>query len=166
MNLKKPTAMLLGFLLLLLAFSTFCVAEVQPDSVADDLQAVSNAFEEAFGAVLAAEQAGANVTVLLVRLNRAGDLLASAEVAYRRGDAGAAAERADAAFQIAVEVRADAVGAEEAALGAYQNALWFNSLFSVTGGVVFVVVLFFTWQRVKQRHFGKLCCEKPEVVGQ
>jgi hypothetical protein len=126
------------------------------------LEAANNAIEQAFRAVLDAEQAGANVTGLLARLNVAADLLAQAEIAVRKGDLSVGIE-ADSALSIAGEVEAAAVAARDAALDAGQSALYSTVAYSSVGVVVFVLVLFLVWRQLKQSYVRRLFEAKPEV---
>lgn len=141
----------------------YAVAQTgQPES---KLEAANKAVEQAFKAVLDAEQAGANVTGLLARLNVAGDLLAQAEIAVRKGDSGAGV-KANSAFSIAAEVEAAAVAAKETVVVASRNALWITFAFSVEGAIIFALALFLVWLRYKKSYIKDLFEAKPEVNGQ
>jgi len=123
----------------------------------------ANKIGQAFEAVLDAEQAGANVTGLLERLNVAADLLAQAEIAARRGDLSFGA-KIDSVLSIAGEVEEAAVAARYAALGADQNALGSAFAFSSVGVIAFVFVLLLVWRQLKQRYVRRLFEAKPEVT--
>jgi len=146
-------------------FGVYCVV-AETDQSGLKLQAANSAVEQAFNAVLDAERAGANVTVLLDQLNVAADLLAQAEMAYGNGDAANAADKADSALSIALEVKSDAVSAEKSALVAYQNGFWLTVALSVIGAAVFVFVLFLVWRLLKQRYVKNFLGAKPEVPSQ
>jgi methionine-rich copper-binding protein CopC len=167
---KKRFALSATVLLVILAFgaSVFGVNYVvaQTDQAGSKLQAANSAFAQAFNAALDAERAGANVTVLLGRLNVAADLLAQAEMSYSNGDADNTADKADSALSIALEVKSDAVSVENAALVAYQNGFWLTVGFSVIGVAVFVFVLFLVWRLVKQSYVKNFLGAKPEVASQ
>lgn len=134
----------------------------QEDQVESRLETASNAVEQAFRAVLDAEQARANVTGLLARLNVAAPLLAQAEIAVRKGNSSVVAE-ADSVVSIAGEVEMAAVAARAAALGSGQDALYSTIAFSSVGAAVLVLVLFFVWRRFKQSYVRRLFEAKPEV---
>ncbi len=159
---KKRFELSTVVLLFLMAFAASCIVTAHAVDVAK-LQAANTAFEEAFEAVLAAEHAGANVTVLLSQLNAAADLLAQAEMACRNGDASVAGSKASSAFLIVLEVKSEAVNAENAALVAYQNGFWLSTVLSIIGASGLVTLLFLAWKLLKQRYLKKLLGARPEV---
>ncbi len=164
---KKHPAVSAAILLFLMASAASCiVVAAQTDEVAPKLQSVNSAFEEAFNAVLDAERAGANVTVLLNQLNTIADSLAQAEIAYRNGDAAAAEKIADSTFTIVLEVKSNAVSAENAAIATHQNGLWASVVVSTIGAVGLVVLLFSVWRLLKQRYVKNFLDAKPEVPNQ
>jgi len=106
----------------------------------------------AYEAVLEAEQAKANVSVLLNQLNVAGEYLAEARMLYRLGDFDGAVHFADTARD-----RAEEVGglAEELKIDAYASGIT-SSLIRITGsviGVIGVVIGTFTAWGVFKRHY-------------
>jgi hypothetical protein len=139
-------------------------AFAQASQAESRLEAPSSAVDQAFKAVLAAERAGANVTGMLVRLNYAAGLLAQEEIDARNGDPATVANRADSVLSIASEVKSEAVSAKEAAVVAGRNDLWTTFAFSSIGVVVFVLVLFFVWLRLKSNYVKNLVHMKPEVI--
>jgi hypothetical protein len=151
-------------LLVFLAIASFVCnssyAEVA-DQVSPKVAEADIAVGQAFSSVLDAEQAGANVSVLLARLNNAAALLAQAEMASRNGDANAAADKATGALSIASEVKAEAVDSKASALVAGENALWFTIVFSAVGAVALVLALFLVWRRLKRRYVKNLFHSKP-----
>jgi len=160
--LKKRSELSTLVLLFLMAFAASCIITAHAVDVAK-LQAANTAFEEAFEAVLAAEHAGANVTALLGRLNVAADLLAQAEMAYRKGNTTLATNKADRVFPIASEVQADAVTAEITAAIAHQNALWSTIAVSVIGAVAFIMILLLVWRILRKVYVKNMFDLKPEV---
>lgn len=128
-----------------------------------DLANAENAVGQAFSTVLAAEQAGANVTELLVRLNDAATFLSQAGMDYRNGDPNTAVQNADNASSIASEVNAAAVDAKETASVTGQDALWNVITFSVVGAIVLSLTLFLIWRRYKQNYVKNMYDAKPEV---
>jgi len=94
----------------------------QTDQTSSKLQAANTAVDEAFDAVLDAENAGANVTGILVQLNVAEGDLAQAENSYRTGDSNTAATQADNVIPIAQEVTTAAQEAKQIASVSSQNA--------------------------------------------
>ena len=160
---------LLSITLLVILALSLCLLVVYPaaaqtDQTASMLQAANNAVNQAFNTVLDAEKAGANVTGLLSQLNVAGGILAQAENAYRTGDSGTAATKADSVLPIAQQVMTAAQSARQTAATLGQNAFWETIAFTAVGSVVFVYVLFLVWRRVKLRYIKNLCEAKPELV--
>lgn len=154
-------------LFVFLAFSSclygrHCVF-AQSDQTASKLQAANTALEQAFNAVLGAENAGANVTGLLAQLNVAAGDLVQAENSYRAGDSNAAATKAESVLPIAQEVTVSAQDATQTASVSGKNAFWRIIVFTVIGAIVFVLVLFLVWRRLKQRYLKSLLDAKPEV---
>lgn len=163
-NSASSVIVLLVLLVFLMSISSFNHVVAQTDQTMT-LQTANSAFEEAFNTVLDAEQAGANVTALLGRLNVAADLLAQVEMAYRHGDPTTVADNADIALTIVLEVKTNAYTAKEAALVAYQNNFLSIGVLSVVDSVLFVFLLFLVWRLLKQRHIKDLLRSKPEVTG-
>lgn len=110
----------------------------------------NSALNNAFINVLNAENAGANVTELMSRLNAAGTFLAEAENNYRSGNIANVTIQAENSRLIAEKVSIDALTLLEISLVASQNSYWSTLAFSVIGSVVFVVCLLFVWRRFKQ----------------
>jgi hypothetical protein len=128
--------------------------------VADADQALRSAFDS----VVVAEQDGANVSVLLTRLNWAGGNLTWAEMALAAGNFSDAVGFAGVCRSEAVSVEADAVVLRNDAVIVAGN-WWMTVVFSVTGSVVFVVVLVFVWRRFRQGYLKRVLKFRPEVKG-
>ena len=137
----------------------------QSDLTISELQEAENAVELAFNLVLDAEKVGANVTVLIGRLNVATDLLAGAEMAFRVGDVSGALEKAAGVFAIAAEVEKDAVSAMgfEASFERY-NAGWSIAIISIVAGFTFVLLMLIIWRWFTQNYIKGLRDSKPEVI--
>jgi hypothetical protein len=118
--------------------------------------------QEAFAAVLAAEDEGANVTVLAGRLTEAGSALASAEAAFAAGNFSGAASLADAVSGMAQSVEDDAGVLRGEALRAAAS-WWVPVSVSVLAGAGFVVVLLVVWRRFRRFYLKRLIGSKPEV---
>ena len=153
---KLLGVVLLATLTLSLFLLSVYPAAAQGDQTAANLQAANTAVDQAFNAVLAAEKAGANVTVLLVQLNTADGMLAQAENLYRTGDSSAAGSLAEHALTIAQEVTTSAQNAKQTATVSSQNDLWSTLAFTVIGAVVFVLVLFLVWRWFRRRYIKSL----------
>ncbi|MFB3888896.1 MAG: hypothetical protein ACE14S_05345 [Candidatus Bathyarchaeia archaeon] len=130
-----------------------------------NLQAANDMFNSAFNVVVSAEKAGANVSSLLVRLNEAADVLAQAEVAYRSGDADLANSMAARVHSLSSDLKSSAQAEESATLASNENTLALAATSSAVGCVVFVLVLFLVWRKLKSVYVNSLRDAKPEVVG-
>jgi len=161
---KLLSITLIAILALSLCLIVAYPAAAQTDQTASKLQAANNAVEQAFNAVLDAEQAGANVTDLLSQLNVAGGYLAQAENAYRTGDSSTAATKADSVLPIAQQVMTAAQSAKQTATTSGQNAFWETIAFTIIGSIAFVYVLLLVWRRVKRNYIKNLSEAKPELV--
>ena len=115
---------LLALLMLSLCFLIIIPAEAQTSQTASKLDAAHSAVELAFGAVLDAEEAGANVTDLMFRLNYVTGLLAQAENSYRTGNTNQAFAQADNVLPNAQQITNDAKEAKQAAAINSENASW------------------------------------------
>jgi hypothetical protein len=115
------------------------------------LQAANIAVEQAFHAVLNAENAGANITGLLVQLNVADKDLAQAENAYRSVESNIDQGQINNVLQVAQKVTIEAQNARQNALATNQNSFVLTLAFSVIGGFVFVEALFLVWRRFKRK---------------
>ena len=137
----------------------------QSDLTISELHAAEKAVELAFNVVLDAEKDGANVTVLIGRLNVATDLLARAEMAFRVGDVSGALEKTAGVFAIAAEVETDAVSAMgfEDSFERY-NAGWSIAIISIVAGFTFVLLMLIIWRWFKQNYIKGLRDSKPEVI--
>ena len=93
-KINKSCKVLVATLFVFLALSSCFYRELyvfaQTEQTASKLVAANSAVEQAFNAVLDAENAGANVTSLVVQLNFAANILAQAENTKRAGNSTAA----------------------------------------------------------------------------
>jgi hypothetical protein len=135
----------------------------QNDQTSSKLQAANTAVERAFIAVLDAEKAGANVTVLLVQLNVAEGFLAQAENSYRTGYYSGATAQAGIVLSTAQQVTVAAQDAKQTAIASGQNAIWYTIVFTAIGIFDFVLALFMVWHWFKRRYINNLSQAKPEV---
>ena len=136
----------------------------QTDQTAPKLQASTIAVNQAFNAVLDAEKAGANVTDLLAQINIAQEILAQAENLYRTGNTNSSAVQADSVLPITQQVTLDAQSAKQNAIISTQNAFWTTIALTIVGIIVFILVLFLVWRRVKRNYVERLSDAKPELV--
>ena len=119
---------------------------------------------QAFNAVLNAEKAGANVTLLLNQLNNATGLLTQAENAYGVGDSNTAANDVSTVLPIAQQVTTEAQTAKETALTSTQTGFRFLIIITIIAVVVFVLALFLVWSWFKRSYIEGLSEAKPEVT--
>ena len=150
----------------MLSFSFYCLPNVsaQLGQATVNLQAANYAVEKAFNSVLDAEGVGANITSLLNQINRANELLAQAENAYRAGNNTEALNSADSALLIAQQVTSTALSLKVSASSSLQTAFLYSVLSTVIAAQIFVLALSFVWVRFKRRYIKKLTNSKPKVV--
>lgn len=122
------------------------------------------ALVSAYGAVLVAEEAGADVSGLLVRLNVAAGYLAEAIVFVGLGDYEGAVRLAGLCVEAVDGVEGEAVLLRgEAARRGMEDVL-VRVFGSVVGVVVVAVGGFVLWGVFKRRYVGKVLGSRPEVV--
>jgi hypothetical protein len=165
MSVLKVSCVLLIFLFVVSIFSLVATARGASESEATS---ASNQADEtvtaAYMATLKAEDAGANVSDLLVQLDEAGVLLARAHMAYRSDDFDEAIHFANLANNIGEGVQSEADVAKAAASAEGQQRLWFAITGSVVGAVLIVIGSFFGWRVFKRRYYERVLKMKPEVV--
>jgi hypothetical protein len=161
---KLYLTLLLILLALVLSLGVeFAFAQSNP---AATLQTANDEINGAFNAVLSAEKSGANVTNLADRLNVGTDLLAQAEIAFRKGDSNTAVSKANDAISVAGEVKLSAQSAQTSANTSTQNTFLITIGASVAGCVVLVLALFFVWRRIKKKYVRDFGEARPEVTPQ
>jgi hypothetical protein len=157
----KPLAvgilMVCAFCLVQNAFATTYQEAANKVSDADQT------LRSAFSVVSDAEQSGANVSVLLPRLDAAGSALTLAEEALGGGNYSGAQNLASVCKSIASGVGGDAVTLKNEAVAASGN-WWITVLFSIGGSAVFGLVLLFVWHRFKLGYLKKTLNSRPEVA--
>ena len=160
---RSMNIFLVVFVVLTLSLHGLCDASghVEAASSLDNAEALVC---QAFETVLKAEEAGANVSILIADLNEAGALLAEAEILRRNGNVNEAADLADQAVVIANNVEREALELKNLASVNWQNVFWLSSVCSLVGGSVFLTVLFFVWRWFRRVYLRKLFRMKPEVV--
>jgi len=158
--------LLLIFLVLSAFMSSPFVLGTHASSQVVAASAVSRAEEvlaSAYEAVLEAEGAGANVSVLVARLNEAGDLLAQAQVLYRLEDFEGAARFADLCGEIGEEVRIKALELRDLAVEEASQRFTWTMIGSIVGVVVILCLSFLGWRAFKRRYFRRVLGMRPEV---
>jgi len=155
---------LLMFLVLASQFFAFeAFAEASKDVAASALTDAEGVVVSAYQAVLKAEESGANVSGMLVRLNEAGGILARARMAYSLGDFEGTASLASSSRNIGVEVENAAVELKDLALSERVQRMWFTVIGSVIGVVLIVFGSLWVWRVFKRRYYRQVLEMKPEV---
>jgi hypothetical protein len=146
------------------SFSVLQLAIAQNVSVADKLEVATDAFNEAFNAVLEAEKAGANVTSLVTELSNLASLLDIAENAYRIGEQNTVIAAVESVVPLANSLVVSANNAKGIAQDASQAAFWSSITYSVIGIAVFAVVLFIVWCFIKNSYIKGIKNAEPRVI--
>lgn len=123
-----------------------------------------NQMKRAFNATLSAEQAGANVSGLISKLNEAGVLLAEAEMAQRNGDLGQAVAKANSSLSLTQEVLGDCLVLREEALARANETFWTTLAYSSGAIVAFVVLYAIAWRWFKRFYMRRVSESRPEVT--
>lgn len=156
-------ALLMSFLIV--SQPTACLFAVYgADDVPSEVDQADSAIAEALVAVAEAERAGANVSVLLVRLDDANVLLAEARNALRRGDYGDASLLAGQALGVVEGLLEEAGSLKLAAESDRQGRLVWMASLSGLGLVVLFVVSLLGWRLLRRRHIGQIMVMRPEKV--
>jgi hypothetical protein len=116
-----------------------------------------------FKAVLDAEQAGANVSSLLVKLNEGAELLSRARMAFEDGNLDEAARLSGLSSEVGSQVESEAKALEVEAGNAAVNRFWLYLGSSALAMVVVVLVTFLGYRFLKRRYFEHLLEMKPKV---
>ena len=149
------------FVVYAFVFTAFAAGE---SSAASAVAGAEADMVSAYEAVLEAEQVGADVSALLVRLNDAGESLAEAEVAYRLGDFDESVRLTDLCSAISEEVKSEAEELRHQAYGARYFDMWLKIAGSLVGVVVVGLGGFWGWRVFKRRYYRRVLEMKPEVV--
>ena len=138
--------------------------EAEDTQELSQFQEANDALQNAFVAVLEAEQSGANVTGFLSSLSVGSDLLMQAELSYRIGDIKEALSKTESVLEVAFELETEAIRARNLALFNSEGALYLSVVFSVLAGFSYFLALFFVWKRFKQYYFKRSLNSQPEVT--
>lgn len=151
-------------LFLLLSVSVTWVGAADADKAAQDLANAEEALVSANGAVLEAEEAGANVSGLLVTLNAGGGYLAEAYNWYRLGVFESASSYAGLCREVVSDVSSQAVGLRDEAEALVKEDFLVRIFGSAVGMGVILVVGFVVWRAFRRRYIKRALELKPEVV--
>lgn len=128
-------------------------------TVSEAEQAIAAGFEGA----LDAEQAGADISSLLVKLNEGADLLSAAQMALEDGDSEEAARLSDLSREIGAQVEAEALILREEAVNAAFNKYRLYLIISAVAIVIVVLATFLAYRFLRKRYGGQALELKPEV---
>ena len=152
---KKLIARSLLFALVL-AFLCCSIVSAQVNSELDSINNAASAIDQAFNNVLEAETIGANVTTLITMLNTAGHFLAQAQNFYSSGNNSDVVENAQSAYSIANQVNIQALSMQKSAADQAHNNIIQTVALSSVGAIVFILILFLIWRRVKSSYLKRL----------
>ena len=151
-------------LLILFSAVVSCVsAESNRDVAVSSISDAEQALVQAYEAVLGAEKAGANVSVLLVRLNIGVDSLVDARRAFEMGDNEEAVRLANSAGNVAGEVWDEAARISVEAGDAAVDRAWVFLVVSVVTVSAVVAVSWVGYRFFKRWYYGRLLKMKPKV---
>lgn len=122
-------------------------------------EVLASAYEE----VLEADEAGADVSDLLDRLNFAAEHLALAKICFRREDFDSTADHARLCIEAADGIVEDVEVLKDRAARENVEYSWMKIGGSTVGVVVAVFVSLFGWKAFKQHHYRRVLKMKPEV---
>jgi hypothetical protein len=123
-----------------------------------------NVLASAYGIVLEAEQAGANVSSLMVQLNDAGEFLAKARVEFRLGNFDDAIVSANHCSEVGESVKKEADDLRVEVYGSRVMDSWLTVAGSLVGVVLVVFGSFWSWRVFKRRYYREVLRVKPEVA--
>jgi len=145
------------------SYISVTIAQVSESEATLALTSAEGAVSSAYQAVLRAEEAGANVSGLLVQLNDAGELLAKAKVAYRLEDFDEAAHSASLCSKISENVKNETDELHVETYGSKITGFWLTSTGSLVGAVAVGLGSFWGWRFFKKRYYERVLEMKPEV---
>lgn len=163
---KSPRwrTIILWFLILLNLCALDIVSAESRYEANASIQQAEESIYSAFEAVLEAEDAGANVSRLIVRLNEAASLLAEAEALFRNGKFGEVTELTDRSFDIAAEVKGEASILRVSALQSREFAFRVSLIGSSVGVLGFLFFMFLLWRWFKGFYIRRILRLRPEVA--
>jgi len=153
------------FVVFIFIFSQFIDACFAADRATTDeaLVDAESDLVSAYVTVGEAEQVGANVSELLVKLKSAGDLLADAYNVYRQGDYDKACSYAMNCSYGVNGIASEATGLKSDAEASYSERLFVTAAVSSVGLSLLFVLSLFGWRFLKKRYLQGILKMKPEV---
>jgi len=150
-------------LLIVLTFSTYiCISESfasnSKDTANASIKSAEDVLVSAYQAALEVEQAGADISNLLVQLNDAGDFLVNAHIAYKLEDFDGATRFADFCYDIGEDLKNQV---DELRVEAYRSTalgFWWTLTGSLVGVIAVVFSGFWGWRVFKRRYILRVAC--------
>jgi hypothetical protein len=133
-------------------FVPIALADVSEDRAASALVTAEESVVSAYQAVSKAEESGANVSILLIRLNEAGWFLARAQMEYKSGDFNSTLEFAAQSQEKLNGFVADADALRETAIRERYSDFTVNVFGSIIGAIGVVCASFLVWFFLKRKH--------------
>jgi len=127
------------------------LADANKDQAASALASAQDSVASAYQAVSRVEEARANVSSLLIRLNEAGSFLARAQLAYQSGNYNSTMEFAAQSQQKLNGFLADVDSLREAAIQEHYVDFMINVVGSTIGSMIVVCLSFLVWSFLKRR---------------
>lgn len=165
LNTKKSMCILIAFLVFTLLFQVSSAsATASKEEAAGALAIAEKVVASAYNATVNAEQAGANVSSVLVRLNDAANELGRAEVAYREGDFNSTLNLANISYQVAEGVKIEADKLQLEALELRYIEAWFKTVVSIFAVAGVGLGSIWAWRLFKKRYYEHVLGMRPEAV--
>jgi hypothetical protein len=148
----------ISVLLSLFLFPVFTlkVGASNEDMAASAISRAEETMASAYETVLEAEQARANVSKLLDRLNVAGEHLDEAHMFYRLGNFDGAIHSADLSSEIGADVKNEAEELTVEAYGSWIRSVWIRIIGSIVGVIFVVFGAFIVWRVFKRRYIRQI----------
>ena len=147
---KLGILLLPGFFFVLLITPSFVCA--QQNDAASAISAAQSKLVSCFDAARSAEAAGANISQLTHTLNIAGSLLSNAELAYSKGDFGAAQSLAAQSQNQLSDFISTANSLHNSASQSQTVSFLVNIVGSIGGTIAVFVGSFVVWRFLKHRY--------------
>jgi len=161
--LRLPCVLVVVFVFAAFVFVSPVLAGSDQEAASSVLSAAEDAILGAYDAFTEAEQAGANVSGLLVRLNEAAGLLAEARMAFEDGNFDEATNFAGLSSEFTREAESEAGRLEVEASYVRFNRSWWFSVGSVLGVLFVLIASFFSYRYFKRRYYRRLLKTRPRV---
>lgn len=147
---KLGLLVLAGILFVLLITPSFVCA--QQSGASSAISAAQSNLASCFAAARSAEAAGANISQLTHTLNVAGSLLSNAELAYSKGDLGAAQSLASQSQSELSDFISTANSLRASASQSQTVSFLVNIVGSIAGTVAVFVGSFVVWRFLKRKY--------------